>query len=174
MLIPPSDKLIAAVDSHYQDNYCCTAIVGFTDWGAETAVLEQTQVSGNSPEAYKPGQFYLRELPLILEIIEPYLEEIEMIIVDGYVWLGEETKPGLGAYLYEALESQTPVIGVAKSFFSGSKCVEVLRGKSKRPLFVTSAGISIEMASHYIERMAGKYRIPTLLKRVDQLTKLRD
>jgi deoxyribonuclease V len=36
-------------------------------------------------------------------------------------------------------------------------------------LFITAAGVSLERAADYIKAMHGPFRLPTLLKRVDQL-----
>ena len=82
-------------------------------------------------------------------------------------------KLGLGGYLYDALDQQVPVIGVAKSSFHQNfkNVIEVIRGESKKPLFITSIGIDIQKAASLIEQMNGKYRIPALLSRLDQMTK---
>ena len=58
-----------------------------------------------------------------------------MIIVDGYVWLGDESHPGLGGHLYAALDRKVPVIGVAKTRYCRSRAggSEVLRGESAKP-----------------------------------------
>jgi deoxyribonuclease V len=45
----------------------------------------------------------------------------------------------------------------------------VQRGHSRRPLYVSAAGIDAETAARYIQDMHGTYRLPTLLRRVDQL-----
>ena len=81
------------------------------------------------------------------------------------------SRPGLGQHLFNALNGRTPVIGVAKSRFKGSSGIEVFRGGSKQPLYVTSAGVDLQKASEKIKRMHGNYRIPTLLKRVDLLAR---
>jgi deoxyribonuclease V len=46
-----------------------------------------------------------------------------------------------------------------------------MRGKSKNPLYVTAVGIDQRLAASYIARMHGKYRIPTLLKTADRISK---
>ena len=95
---------------------------------------------------------------------------VDVVIVDGYVWLGDGTKPGLGAHLYQALGERTPVVGIAKTKFKGADSAsEVIRGKSTRPLFITAAGMSLEVAAEHVRWMHGRYRMPTLLKRVDSL-----
>ncbi len=98
------------------------------------------------------------------------LPPVDVVIVDGYVWLGNRNKPGLGAHLYQALGERTPVVGIAKTKFKGADSAsEVIRGKSTRPLFITAAGLSPECAAEHVRAMHGRYRIPTLLKRVDSL-----
>ncbi|MCG3154810.1 MAG: hypothetical protein DKINENOH_01406 [bacterium] len=39
----------------------------------------------------------------------------EFIVIDGYVYLDGNQKPGFGKHLYEALEEKSIIIGVAKS-----------------------------------------------------------
>ena len=95
-----------------------------------------------------------------------------VIIIDGYVWLGDEFHPGLGAYLYEALGRVTVVIGVAKAHFQEGPAVRaVKRGASSRPLYVTAAGIDLNEAAQSVVELHGEFRIPTLLKRVDRLSR---
>ena len=48
---------------------------------------------------------------------------------------------------------------------------EVYRGKSKKPLFITSVGIELEQAKQHIQSMAGKDRFPLLLKQADILSR---
>jgi deoxyribonuclease V len=93
------------------------------------------------------------------------------VIVDGYVWLDAAGKPGLGAHLHAALDGRTIVIGVAKSRFEGAPAVPLVRGSSRSPLFVSAAGLSAEEAAQHIAQMSGSFRLPTLLKRVDQLSR---
>ena len=119
-----------------------------------------------------PGEFYKRELPCLLQVYAQIKEIINIIIIDGYVMLGKERK-GLGGYLYEALDKKIPIIGVAKTFFKN--CVhytEVYRGKSTRPLYVSSIGLDLDFSAALICNLEGPYRIPTVLKAVDRLTRL--
>jgi deoxyribonuclease V len=48
---------------------------------------------------------------------------------------------------------------------------EVTRGHSLSPLYVSAAGMHLSDAMHHIQEMHGEFRIPTLLKRVDQLSR---
>lgn len=49
--------------------------------------------------------------------------------------------------------------------------MEIFRGTSSKPLFITSAGIDLRDAAEHIEKMHGMYRMPTLLKLLDTYTK---
>ncbi len=93
----------------------------------------------------------------------------EIIVIDGYVTLGNDEKEGLGAHLYSALNSNIPVIGVAKNRFAGTPGKnEVYRGQSRQPLFVTCKGVDINDAKEFVRKMHGEHRLPTLIKAVDR------
>jgi len=105
-------------------------------------------------QPYEPGQFFKRELPHLLVLMDRFREPPATIVIDGYVTLGADQRDGLGARLFSALHGQVPVIGVAKSRFAGTPAeTEVLRRKSKRPLYVTSRGITLETAKGLIRNM---------------------
>lgn len=91
-------------------------------------------------------------------------------MVDGYVFLDGISQPGLGKYLYDALDKEIPVIGVAKrSFAKISDEFALLRGDSQKALYITAAGIDQALAKEYIASMYGKHRNPSLLKKADQV-----
>jgi deoxyribonuclease V len=88
---------------------------------------------------YRPGEFYLRELPPIRAVLSG-LSGLGLLVVDGYADLDPGGRPGLGAHAHTELG--IPVIGVAKTAFAtATHAVPVLRGTSARPLFVTAAGM---------------------------------
>ena len=95
------------------------------------------------------------------------------MVVDGYVCLNDDDKKGLGYYVFTYFEGKIPVIGVAKtSFHQNTKNVRpILRGVSTNPLYVTSIGVNVDEAANSIQSMAGAFRMPTLLKLMDTLTK---
>ncbi len=124
---------------------------------------------------YEPGNFYKRELPCILKLLNLVQEPLETIFIDAYVWLSP-THPGLGAHLFKALDTKIPVIGIAKSGFlileGTTNIVEyVLRGKSKRPLYVTAAGIDLKKAARIVKKLYKRYRIPYAMKESDSLAR---
>lgn len=160
--------MLVCMDVDYRTEVSVAAGVLFREWtdGAEAGhVVER----GPPAEPYEPGQFYRRELPHLLRLLAAVSEPLEALVVDGYVWLGEE-RPGLGAHLYEALGRRVPVIGVAKTAFHSSALARpVLRGQSQRPLFVTAVGLDAAEAAEHVRGMHGPSRLPTLLSRVDRL-----
>lgn len=162
--------MIACVDVDYRDVGAVAACVCFETWSDGTPALESV-VQIDDVEPYESGQFFRRELPCILAVLNSLPHLPEVIIIDGYVWLGGQ-RPGLGGHLYDALDKQVTVIGVAKTQFAGAEPVElVLRGRSRTPLYVTAAGMDVAEAAGHIQAMHGPHRIPTLLKRVDQLSR---
>lgn len=162
--------LKACVDVGYGGQQAVSACLLFDQW--TSAQPSQALVRTFSPIApYVPGQFYRRELPCLLATLSQVARTFDTVVVDGYVWLGEGLRPGLGAYLFEALGGQVAVIGVAKTVFRGTLAIEVQRGQSKRPLYVTAVGMKPETAAQHIAGMHGPYRVPTLLREVDQLSR---
>jgi len=106
-----------------------TAVV-FADF-AEAAGARTYTISMPAPAAYVPGQFHRRELPRVMAILAAIEEDIDTVVVDGYVDLGG--RPGLGRHLWEALGAKKTMIGVAKTYFQGSQAVRVMRPGSRRP-----------------------------------------
>ncbi|MEY8760006.1 endonuclease V [Chryseobacterium tongliaoense] len=165
--------MIYAFDTYYYDDYANTICIAFEDWSSEKETdifSEKTEITSG----YQSGEFYKRELPCILSLLNKIeLKEGDSIIVDGYVTLNNDGKIGLSGHLYEALGQKYPVIGIAKNEFSSpdSQRRSIYRGESKTPLFLTAKGIDVDTLIPKIERMHGSYRIPALLKKLDQLTR---
>jgi deoxyribonuclease V len=162
--------MIACFDVDYRGEMAHVGGLVFEEWtDAEPFRAYQMVIDGI--EDYVPGEFYRRELPCLIQLLDQMTEPISVVVIDGYAWLSEDKK-GLGAYLHEAIRASVPIIGVAKNKFQrADTAVEVLRGDSEKPLFVSAAGISTELAADYIKKMHGDYRFPTMLKAVDQLAR---
>ncbi len=161
--------MILAVDVHYTDETACVAGVAFERWDDDAPCLE---VVSSMPHVapYEPGKFYKRELPCILHLLDEHTVHPETIIIDGFVFLDGREKPGLGKYLYDAQQGSVSIIGVAKSAFQGITAeYGVYRGLSQKPLYVTAIGMDVKTAKARVQAMCGPHRLPTLLKRVDQL-----
>lgn len=159
-----------ATDVFYGEEYARTAAVLFERWTDAEPRHAWTEAFDEFEE-YAPGEFYRRELPCILPLIARAYEFIDLkgIVVDGYVDLGEG-RPGLGRHLHRALNERVEIIGVAKNEFVGAPAAVVTRGGSTRPLYVTSTGDAAH-AGECIASMAGDFRFPDLLRRVDRLSR---
>lgn len=165
--------MIYAFDTYYYEDYANTVCIAFEDWKSDREVEVFTEQTAITSE-YESGAFYKRELPCILSLLDKIvLKEEDIIIVDGYVTLDNDGKIGLGGHLYEALQGKFPIVGVAKNEFTtpDPQRRSVLRGDSKTPLFVTAKGIDVDEIKLNLELMHGPYRIPTLLKKLDQLSR---
>ncbi|AZA80123.1 endonuclease V [Chryseobacterium sp. G0186] len=165
--------MIYAFDTYYYEDYANTVCIAFDEWTSNQEIeifIEQTAVNSE----YESGAFYKRELPCILSLLNKIvLKEEDIIIVDGYVTLDNDGKVGLGGHLYEALDGKYPIVGIAKNEFTTPDLQRrsVFRGESKTPLFVTAKGIDVDDAKRHVEQMDGPYRMPTLLKKLDQLSR---
>jgi deoxyribonuclease V len=165
--------MLVALDVAYRESRGYAVAVAFSDWTSEAVSAVYTATIEQVP-AYEPGAFYKRELPCLLAVLAQVpLPEVNCLVVDGYVTLGAEGRPGLGQRLHEALGSRVPVVGVAKTRFAGvaPQVVPVLRSQSQSPLYITSVGLPVTEAARLVATMHGPYRFPTLLKRLDDLTK---
>ncbi|NML69703.1 endonuclease V [Chryseobacterium sp. RP-3-3] len=165
--------MIYAFDTYYYEDYANTVCIAFEDWTSEKEseiFIEKTDITSD----YESGAFYKRELPCILSLLKKIeLKEGDLIIVDGYVILDNDGKMGLGGYLYKALNQKYPVIGIAKNEFASpdSQRISVFRGESKTPLFLTAKGVEADQILPKVEQMSGSYRMPALLKKLDQLSR---
>ena len=158
-----------AADVHYlAPGGARAAAVVAADASFSRLVAERVeQVPAVAP--YRPGQFYLRELPPLRAALNG-LANLALLIVDGYADLDPGGRPGLGARAHA--EFGVPVIGVAKSAFrTATHAVPVLRGTSARPLYVTAAGMPRIEAADLVRRMAGRHRLPDALRRADALAR---
>jgi deoxyribonuclease V len=162
-------SMILAVDVDYREARARVAGILFREWGDAQTAAEQVAECAVSND-YRPGEFFRRELPCIEHLLREIRQPIDCIVIDGYVYLGGERRPGLGIHLFDALTQQVPVIGVAKTPFRDTPdTTAVFRGRSTRPLYVTAAGMDDDLARQRIRAMHGEHRIPTLLQRVDRL-----
>lgn len=165
--------MLAAIDVKYYPEKAKTVCALFEHWQSKEANAYIVDYS-DSTEEYVPGEFYRRELPCILSVLSKVDQAaLTGIVIDGFVYLDDDGRAGLGAHLYERLNRTIPVIGVAKkSFHSLTRdVILVTRGQSMNPLFVTAAGIDLKEAALNIRTMHGQYRIPDILKEVDRRTR---
>ena len=163
--------MIAILDVDYRDTGAVAAGVLARDWPDPAPAAE---IVAHIPEVaeYVPGEFFRRELPCLLTVLDRCPQRPDLVIVDGYVWLGPD-RAGLGARLHEALGGAIPVVGVCKTCFLSAQAVAVpvLRGGSKQPLWVTAAGTDPTTAAEAVRTMHGPHRLPTLIRRADRLAR---
>jgi deoxyribonuclease V len=162
-------RAFVAVDVHYLGpGGARAAAVVAADARFGEVVAERTEVVTEVP-SYRPGEFYLRELPPIRAVVHG-LRGLCLLVVDGYADLDPGGRPGLGAHAHAAFG--VPVIGVAKTAFrTATHAVPVLRGTSVRPLFVTAAGMPRDQAADLVRHMAGQHRLPDAVRRADELAR---
>ena len=167
--------MLVALDVAYFGTRGHAVAVAFTDW-TTAEVTASYSVTLDQVLPYEPGAFYKRELPCLLAVLAQVdLAVVSCLLVDGYVTLGAEARPGLGQYLHLALDRRLPVVGVAKTRFAGvgPQVASVRRGHSQNPLYVTSVGLPLAEAARLVGGLPGPYRFPTVLKHLDDLTKNR-
>lgn len=165
--------MIVCIDVDYReiDGKTCAVAAGVVlqSWLAAEAVAEHVRRIDDVAD-YVPGEFYKRELPCVLAVLERVVQGVHLVVVDGYVVLDEAGTLGLGGHLHAALGGAVAVVGVAKNPFRGNgAAIEVVRGEAKRPLYVTAIGVEPQTAADDLRRMHGRFRLPTMLKRVDRL-----
>lgn len=166
--------MLAFLDVYYREPSARAAAVLAAQWQSPASCFQQT-VDISHVADYTPGAFYERELPCLLALINALPQPPELLVIDGYVWLDDQGRPGLGAHLHQALNAQIPVVGIAKTAFASAmhcqQIIPVLRGQSMRPLFVSAAGTDVQQAAAQVAQMCGKYRTPDLLSEVDALSR---
>lgn len=175
--------MFLALDSYYKDNVCNTSLVVFKL--EDDKIIYSDTIYTKVTAEYVPGKFYKRELPGIKKILKKLIKEhpdlwdsVHAIIVDGYIKLknGDKEWNGLGGHLWNYLikiGQHKIVYGVAKTNFGDCNQIssKVFRGKSQKPLYVQTTAAPI-VAPWQVFKMHGKYRIPTVLKEVDKLSRI--
>lgn len=93
------------IDGYYKEKECLGKISGiiFKNW-EDSEPIDKISIIINNFDSYIPGEFYKRELPGIVKLLENIdLDKFDTIILDSHVWLWndeesfEKPKPGLGA-----------------------------------------------------------------------------
>jgi deoxyribonuclease V len=163
----PGGPFVAA-DVHYLRSGGARAAAVVTADAVFSRVLAEHVAMVDEVAPYRPGEFYLRELPPLRAVLGR--TRLGLLVVDGYADLDPAGRPGLGARAHAELG--VPVIGVAKSAFAAAThAIPVLRGASARPLLVTAAGMPRADAADLVQRMAGRFRVPDALRRADALAR---
>jgi deoxyribonuclease V len=165
----PRGRRFAAVDVHYPEAGGARAALVLADDARFARIVDERVRWLPAVAPYEPGRFFARELPAVRAVLAG-AGDLDLVVVDGYVDLDPDGRPGLGAHLY--VEIRTPVIGVAKAAFrTATHAIAVHRGAACRPLYVTAIGVPLDRAARMVTRMAGVYRLPDALRRVDALAR---
>lgn len=91
---------------------------------------------------YVLGEFYCCELLCLLWLVEVVVVLFFVVVVDGYVMLGEDVWFGFGWKLWEVLGCVVLVVGVVKIVFVGMFVeIEVWCGGSYSLLYVIVVGL---------------------------------
>jgi deoxyribonuclease V len=158
-----------AVDVHYPATGGARAALVVAADRRFAHLVEERACWSAEAAPYRPSNFFVRELPAI-EAVLASTDALDLVVIDGYVDLDPYGRPGLGAHLHDRI--RVPVIGVAKTAFrTAGHAAAVHRGGSQRPLYVTAAGIATGEAATIVAQMAGTYRMPDALRRVDALAR---
>lgn len=171
--------MIVALDVGYIEVSGATTgtcgLVAFEHW-TDPDPFAELSVSTRDVGPYIPGRFFERELPCLIAALNRYTavvgEAPRVVVIDGHVRLDASGTPGLGLHLFSELGDSIPIVGVAKNPFRGLDAVEVLRGEGGNPLHVTAVGLNEDEAATHVASMAGRFRVPTLLRRADQLSRV--
>jgi len=167
-----SEAYFLAVDVHYEADTAYVCGVTFSDhMQSDPDKVYYSKLS--TPGEYQSGEFYKRELPCIVKLIEEHMLLPAVIVIDGFTYLDSSNRWGLGAHLSDTFfqeGKEVAVIGVAKNRRENTpKEWQVYRGDSSKPLYVKAVGLDDEFSKDIISNMSGAYRIPSLLKLVDRL-----
>jgi deoxyribonuclease V len=158
-----------AVDVHYPPPDGARAALVVADDPRFAHIVAEHTAWLDHAEPYRAGRFFERELPAIRAVLAE-TDDVDLLIVDGYVHLDATGRPGLGAHLHALLDR--PVIGVAKTVYRGAThAVPVTRSGAARPLYVTAVGLAVDRAAAFVQDMAGPHRIPDGLRRADALAR---
>lgn len=175
--------MIIAFDTYYYEGYSYTVGGVFESWSSSEVSYYVTSKRQCIDAEYKSGELYKRELPCIMQCLSMVnLDNIDTIIVDGFVWLSEDGKEltkGLGARLNDAIKNlykvDKNIVGIAKNPYHVEIpiCYRVKHGiESDKPLYVTCSDTAYsEYYAILVNKMHGDYRIPTILKLVDTKTR---
>lgn len=179
-------RMILLLDVHYDEVNNSAHIAGIiTDDWISDKIISIYEIDKNGIDcAYIPGQFYKREMPCLIELWNSLSEydksNIDTIIVDGFydIWNGSK---GLGHHFKDWLTANgynKEVVGIAKNPCRETnkftlpvyRTEESKTSKCRSALWVNGSKMENDYQSKVLS-MHGKYRIPTLIKAVDKLSR---
>ena len=82
----PMRPKVLVLDVHYEAEKATAAGVLFCGWSVSHSTHEEIVQLDHVAE-YQPGEFFRRELPCLMAVIQRFENAPELIVIDGYVWL---------------------------------------------------------------------------------------
>ncbi len=140
---------------------------------AACVVLRSFDSSSSMEERTVEVRTPTTDLDLLRSALKRLSTEVQVVVLDQYVWLDGTTRPGMGALLYQALDESVSVMGVAEEPCEDGnpEALGIARGHSARPLFVTSVGFPPPVVGKLVRAMHGRGRIPWALSRAAKLAR---
>src|SRR5687767_6030129 len=95
----PVVRRLGAVDVHYPDTGGARAALVVAEDERFASIVEERTAWLPDAAPYTPGAFFVRELPALRAVLsaEP---DVDLLVVDGYVDLDPDGRPGLGAHVH--------------------------------------------------------------------------
>ena len=166
----PEFGVCAAVDVHYLPTGGARAAAMLAAGAVFAHVLAERTAVIPQVRPYRPGEFYLRELPPLRAVLDG-CSGLGLLVADGYADLDPDGRPGLGTHAHA--EFGIPVIGVAKSRFRTAYPCRAGRARILGASLVRYRGrMPRTNAAGLVRRMAGRYRLPDALRRADLLARI--
>src|SRR5688500_17966101 len=104
--------LFGAVDVYYPEDGGATAALVVAGSPIFAPITEEHVITQETALPYKPGAFFEREMPPLRAVLAE-TARLDLLIVDGYVTLDPNGRPGLGEHVRAAFG--IPVHGVAST-----------------------------------------------------------
>lgn len=178
--------MILLTDVFYEEevNTAHIAAIAIDNWTSST-ILKTWEIDKSGIDCeYIPGQFFKREMPCLIELWNTISEEeksqITTIIVDGFydIWDGRH---GLGHHFHDWLIENgydKEVVGIAKSPCRETnkftlpvyRTEESKKSKCRSALWVNGSNMDNDYQAKVLS-MHGEYRLPTMVKAVDKLSR---
>jgi deoxyribonuclease V len=169
----PDCGVCAAVDVHYLRTGGARAAAVLAADAAFAQVLAERTAVMPRVQPYRPGEFYLRELPPLRAVLDD-LSELGLLVVDGYADLDPAGRPGRAPRPGRACArrvrhpgdrgGQVPVPhryprGAGPARILGTPAVRHRRRDARAE------------PADVVRRMTGRYRLPDALRRADTLAR---
>ncbi|UCE27168.1 MAG: deoxyribonuclease V [Candidatus Coatesbacteria bacterium] len=189
---PEPVSVVAGADVSYSKKLGLAVAVVVLCRAGDTQTLAEDSAAQPTIFPYIPGLLSFREAPVILEALERFAGEFDLLLVDGH-GVAHPRRLGLASHLGVLLD--VPTVGCAKSRLvgeyeeplrergarmpladSGERIGTVLRTRTGvKPVFVSVGHrVSLDYAEEIILATAAPYRLPEPLRRAHNLvTRLR-